>query len=260
MPARPRATPASSSGSRSARAGRRAATRSASPACGRLRPLGGAAARRVDRASTARASSRPRASRPTARTGRRRRCALPTSTSSGRSSSAGSSRPPSPGRSSASTRSTSPTCRRRRTRRTQILAAGDDPLVEPEGSVEELFAQAQRRRLRLHPGVRQSDAAGRGQARRARRASAAGDRLRRHARLRPALPPLDRPAAQGRAADRPLPAGGRRHRRRAPDPRPAVRVRHADPRAGRRRLRVCCGSAAGGSRAFASRRRRCSSE
>ena len=31
----------------------------------------------------------------------------------------------------------------------QILASGDDPLVEPVSSAEELFAQAQRRRLRL---------------------------------------------------------------------------------------------------------------
>ena len=80
----------------------------------------------------------------------------------------------------------------------EVLASGDEPAVEPAGSADELFAQAQRGRLRLHPGVHQPDGRERGEAARARRAGARGHRLRRHARLRPALPALDRAAAQGR--------------------------------------------------------------
>ena len=124
---------------------------------GRLRPLGRAAARRVDREARQGPDPGARASPPTARTGRRRRCASPTSTSSGRSSSAGSSRPPSPGRSSASTRSTSPTCRRRRTRRTQMLASGDRSARRAGGLGRGAVRAGERRRLRLHPGVRQPD-------------------------------------------------------------------------------------------------------
>src|SRR3954447_16111759 len=66
--------------------------------------------------------------------------------------------------------------------------------------------------------------------------------MRRHARLRASLPALHRAAAQGRPADGPLPAGRRRHRRRAHDPEPAVRIRQVDPRAGGRRLRVAAGA------------------
>src|SRR5690242_10562051 len=60
--------------------------------------------------------------------------------------------------------------------------------------------------------------------------------MRRHARPRPALPPFDGPAPQRRAADRPLRSGRRRHRRRDPDPRPGLRLRPPDPRAGGGRL------------------------
>src|SRR5262249_8267829 len=63
-------------------------------------------------------------------------------------------------------------------------------------------------------------------------------RARGQARVGPALPAFDRPAAQGRSPDRRLPAGRRGLRRGAPDPREAVRLRPADPCAGRRRLRV----------------------
>ena len=49
----------------------------------------------------------------------------------------------------------------------------------------------------------------------ARRAAPPRERLRRHARLRPALPPLDRPAPQGRPEHRPLPPGRRRPRARS---------------------------------------------
>ena len=56
------------------------------------------------------------------------------------------------------------------------------------------------------------------------------DKTRRggHVRLRPALPALDRPAAQGRAADRPLPAARRRAPHRRGDPGLGLLVRDAD--------------------------------
>ena len=85
--------------------------------------------------SPSRPASRGRASfpRPTTRTPScTRTSGYPTRTSSGRSSSAGSSPSRSPGRSSGSTRSTSPTCRRRRTRRTRCSRGGDVEL-EPRG-------------------------------------------------------------------------------------------------------------------------------
>ena len=124
----------------------------------------------------------------------------------------------------------------------EVLASGSEPDVSPAGSAEELFAQAQRGRLRLHPGVRRSDGRERERESRGSPSARGRDRLRRHARLRAALPALDRAAAQGRAADGPLPAGRRRHGRRAGDPRAAVRVREADPRAGRWGFRVVAGA------------------
>ena len=181
---------------------------------GRLRPLGRAAARGVDRQArqgpdpgARRAGRRPR---PAGAGGAR----SATSTSSARSSSAGSSRPRSPARSSASTRSTSPTCRppRTRPRRSSPPAMSRD--VEPAGSAEELFAQANEGdyvclQAFVNPTPKRRPSC------RARGASEAGDRVRRHARVRAAVPALDRAAAQGRAADGALSAGGRRHRRRA---------------------------------------------
>ena len=77
---------------------------------------------------------------------------------------------------------------------------------------------------------------------RAARRACARDGLRRHARARPALPALDRPAAQGRAEHRPLRPGRRRHRRRAGDPRPRLRLRPPDPLAGGGRLRGARGA------------------
>ena len=147
-------------------------------------------------------------------------------TSSARSSSAGSSRPRSPARSSASTPSTSRTCRRRRTGRTRCSPRGD---VELEPRVRRSTSSSPRRRPRdyvciqafVDPTAARSERDSRALAARARR----GDRLRRHARLRAALPALDRPAAQGRPEHRRLPPGGRGLRRRAGDPRPDVRLR-----------------------------------
>ena len=65
------------------------------------------------------------------------------------------------------------------------------------------------------------------------RGEGAEHRVRRHRRARPAVPALDRPAAQGRPAERALRPGGGRPGRRAGDPRAAVRLPHPDPRAGR---------------------------
>ena len=122
----------------------------------RLRPLGRAAGRRVDRQGgqgpRARARRVARRARPAGAGGPRSR----RRTSSARSSSAGSSPSRSPARSSASTRSTSRTCRRRRTRRTRCSRPATSSSSR-EGSLDELLAPAQRRRLRLHPGVRQPD-------------------------------------------------------------------------------------------------------
>ena len=56
--------------------------------------------------------------------------------------------------------------------KTNEVLAGGDVELEPEGSLDELLAQAQRRRLRLHPGVRRPDARRPTRRSRARRARA----------------------------------------------------------------------------------------
>ena len=119
----------------------------------RLRAVGGAADRGVDR--KARQGARPRAGRvagrprPPGRPARAPRSA----TRSGRSSSAGSSRSPSPARTSRSIRSTSPTSRRRRTRRTRCSRRAGS-----RSSSRGLDRGAARAgaggRLRLRPGLR----------------------------------------------------------------------------------------------------------
>ena len=101
------------------------------------------------------------------------------------------------GATSGSIPSTSPTCRRRRTRRTRCSPPARSP-SRPQGSVEELFAQARPGdyvcvQAFVNPTTRTTAGSPRSS-----RACAAGDRLRRHPRLRPAVPPLDGPAAQGR--------------------------------------------------------------
>ena len=102
--------------------------------------LGRAAARGVDgeggQGPGARARRAAGRARPAARRGARRRPVR----ARRRSSSAGSSRPPSPGTCSASTPSTSRTCRPRRTRRARCWRAGE-PALEPEGSLDELLAR-----------------------------------------------------------------------------------------------------------------------
>ncbi len=113
-----------------------------------------------------------------------------------------------------------------------------DVELEPEGSVEELLAGAAppdyvciQAFVNPTPANEATDRCARRRARRAHR-------LRRHARLRPALPALHGPAAQGRPRHRALPAGRRGLRRGAADPRAALRLRPADPRPGGGRLRV----------------------
>ena len=216
LPRRGRQSRASRSGSRSGPPGRRAATRSSSAriraasACGSSSSSPSRPARRASGLVPAPARVR------TAPTARRARSSSPTRTTSAPSSSAGSSRPRSPARSSRSTRSTSRTSRRRRTgrRRCSSRAASS---VEPEGSARGAARAGAARRLRRDPGVR------RPRARRSALAAARRTRARATGCVvtfgpRPALPALDRPAAQGRRADRLLPPGRRRHRRGAGDP------------------------------------------
>ena len=116
----------------------------------------------------------------------------------------------------------------------EILASGEDPLVEPVGSAEELFALAVPGDyvaiLAFVDPTPEAAAKLRALAERARQATGC---VVTHG-FGPALPALDRAAAQGRPADRALPAGRRRSGRGARDPEPAVRLREADPRAGRR--------------------------
>ena len=167
-----------------------------------------------------------------------------------------SSSPSSRSRSSAgcwrSTRSTSPTCRRPRTRRTRVLAEGRRRTI----------ADADRRRAArrccaapappsylaimgyVEP-VRASST--RAVARAARGRSATRTQVGDDVRLRPALPALDRPAAQGRPADRALPAARRTTRRPTstiPDGRlhASRRLKHAqaDRRPARRCARTTC--------------------
>ena len=87
-------------------------------------------------------------------------------------------------------------------------------------------------RLRLRAGVHRADRRERPPHRGSRGPASPRERPRGHARLRPALPALHGPAAQGRPEHRSLPAADRRRGRRAADSRQAVRVPAADPRAG----------------------------
>ena len=216
-----RATPASSSASRSARAGRRGATRSACPTADGF----GLWVEQLLAESTGKqgkglvpAPGRVRATAPTAR---RTRCGWPTPTSSAQeffrwefaTAVAGSILEINP--------FDQPDVQAAKDRTNEVLAAATSTL-EPACSIEELLAGAEPRdyvciQAFVEPTPANERADRGGSPTVARRA----DRLRRHARLRAALPALDRAAAQGRPQHRPLPAGGRGLRRRAADPRPA---------------------------------------
>ena len=99
-------------------------------------------------------------------------------------------------------------------RTNQILGEGGDPDVEPTGLAGRAAARRRGAQLHLRSGLRRPDRRQREQARGARRSHPRPHRLRDDPRLRPSLPALDRPAAQGRPADRPLRPDRRRHRRR----------------------------------------------
>ena len=126
-------------------------------------------------------------------------------------------------------------------RTNQILGAGGDPDVAATGSLDELMDGAEERdyicvQAFIDPTEENE----------ARIMELVDDPrphwMRDHARLWAAVPALDRSAAQGRAADRPLRPGRRRHRRRDPDPRQGLRLRQADLRPGGRRLRLAAGA------------------
>ena len=205
---------------------------------GRLRPVGRAAHRGVDR--EARQGARPRSRRVARRraTARPRRPRSPTRSRSARSSSAGSSRSRSPARISRSIRSTSPTSRRRRTRRTRCSRPARTRSSRREGSVEELLAQVKEGdyvcvQAFVDPTTDLTPLV---------------DRLRRESGCvvthgyGPRYLHSTGPAPQGRPEHRPLPPGRRRRGRGARDPRQAVRLPAAHPRAGRGRLRVAQGA------------------
>ena len=164
------------------------------------------------------------------------------------SSSAGRSRPRSPGSSSGSIRSTSRTSKRPRSalampwRRSSRAGRADGPPGDAPVRADDPGL------LRRPFGPRSSTGP---RLERLRRLQAfiaptpngtphcpdPGDRARSHAtgddrRLRPALPPLDRPAPQGRPADRLVPPADRGPSRRPADPRLAVHVRPAHRRPG----------------------------
>ena len=123
---------------------------------GRLRALGGAADRGVDRqagqgprAGAGRVARRPRPPGRAAadrRSVRARRRVLPLGVRGRRRRR----------RSSRSTRSTSPTCRRRRTRRTRCSPPARSPSVEPRGLDRRAARAGAGARLRLRPGVRRA--------------------------------------------------------------------------------------------------------
>ena len=128
-------------------------------------------------------------------------------------------RSPSPAGCWASTRSTSPTCRRPRTRRSACSTQGtEDQPDADDDALRALLAGLDAPGYLADPRLRRAR-------RRVRRGGrrAARRRPRRHARrddvrLRAPLPALDRPAAQGRPGDRPLPAARPRQRRGHRDP------------------------------------------
>ena len=115
----------------------------------------------------------------------------------------------------------------------EVLASGDDPQLEPAGSLDELARRRRAAELHRDPGFHRPDA-------RARAAAAdrpgARDRLRRHARARARaicipLGSCTRAARRSGSSSRSstTPVGD-------PDSGPGLRLRPSDPRAGRGRL------------------------
>ena len=206
---------------------RRAATRCACPNADGFGLWVEQLARRVDRARRARGSCPRRASRPTGPTGRRRRSGCPSPYELGQeffrwefahrgrrldprhqpvrpAGRAGGEGQDERGARGAATSSSS-----------------------PRASVDELLRAARATRDYVCIQAFVDPTAGGRRARIARLAARARerDRLRRHARLRAALPALDGPAPQGRPEHRRLPPGGRGLRRRSCRSRAAVRLR-----------------------------------
>ena len=116
----------------------------------------------------------------------------------------------------------------------EVLATGTEPDVEPRGLHRRAARAGERARLRLRPGLHRAVCRERPPDRRPRPQAPPPQRARRHPRLRAAVPPLHRAAAQGRPEHRPLPAGRRRSRRRDPDSRQAVRLPPLASGSGRR--------------------------
>ena len=147
-----------------------------------------------------------------------------------------------PARSSGSSRSTSPTWLPRRRPPTwcsPTTTAGSPPPASPICCVGSSPATTSPSRPSSTPTDRTSRRS-RTCARPARQAPGGG-----HPRLRPAVPPLHRPAPQGRTRGDRLRPGARCRRRRDPDPQPArapARVRRAAGRAGGRRSEGAPGS------------------
>ena len=205
--ARRRRTRGSRSASRSPTAGATAATRCASTRLG-SRSLARAAARRVDREAG-------EGSRPGARRERRRRGSAGPLGHDPRGRrrwaprcSAGRSRPPSWVTCSGSTRSTSPTCRRRRTARASCSRPGTVPGQVPRrqwtscSTPHDPATTSRSRRSSTRPGRASSS----------RSASARTRRAASSPRSRAPVPALDRAAPQGRARHGHLRPGRRRHR------------------------------------------------
>ena len=119
-----------------------------------------------------------------------------------------------------------------------VLASGDDPKARAPGLTGRAARLGGAAELRRDPGLHRSGARKRLQP----LVDRAHDELRRDEGARPALPPLDRPAAQGRPADGPVRPGGRRHRTRDSDPGRGLRLRAIDSRSGRRRLSLTAGT------------------
>ena len=184
-----------------------------------LRALGGAAARGVDRQAGegARAGSRRAARRARTASAARSRSSIPT-TSAGEfyrwefaTAVAGHVLGINP--------FDQPDVQAAKDKTSEVLAAGEPDLVAAR--LARRAARPGAARATTSASRRSSTRPASSELAAARRAGAR-DGLRRHERPRPALPALDRPAAQGRAEHRPLRPGRRRHRRRAGDSRAAT--------------------------------------